>query len=379
MKTRGASKSTVPEMLLLFAILPAQLRAFGVKITFLIPYIPMLEKGIFAILIIVAAANFFSAKLKLKELVIVVLFVVLAIVSYMITSSPTLSYLLLIPFAAKNTDFQKIIKTDLWAKILVMLFVFACYAANLTKSSVVLRNGVIRESFGFAHPNTLGYLSMMIWLESILLLRRAKKPVMFQVLASVAPILLCFLADSRTAIAAIVVAVFCLTVEDVLSKKRAQSVVTKKRKILYLVPIVLIIASFLTTYAYNNRNTLAIKLDTALSSRISLQSYYNKEYTLTPLGRELTSEDLQERPLDNGYYRILYNNGIFGLVALLVIVWLSLSKTQDEQNRDVASIIVLLLVYGLSEWLVFRALITPFWTIAFAKEGNKNAPKKVLS
>ena len=35
-------------------------------------------------------------------------------------------------------------------------------------------------------------------------------------------------------------------------------------------------------------------------------------------------------------------------------------------------ILLLLIIYSLSEWMVFRVIITPFWTIAFAKEESKH-------
>lgn len=357
----------------LFSLFLAQIRAFCTKIVFIAPVVPALEKILFIILAVLSVYNFFSAKFKAKEIILVVALLLLAFASYVITNSLTLSFLLMLPFASKGIEIKKIIKADLVSKIITTLAIIACYYMSLTENKIIYRDGILRESFGFAHPNTLGYMAMMISVDALYMTRIKTSSVLCRFLVTLVPLYLCSLADSRTAMLAIIV-LLVFSVIEAIGKKLKKESKNKQRKaisrLIYLAPILLILFSFVSTKAYANHEDWAICLDKALSSRISLQDYYEKHYEVSLLGHEITGDEFEDKPLDNGYYRILFNNGVLGLIALVVIIELSLKKATKTNDYN-TFVLILLLVYGLSEWTVFRVIITPHWAIAFAKEDEK--------
>lgn len=367
------NNNPIIQNIFLFSLFLAQIRAFCTKIIFIAPIVPVLEKILFITLAILSVYIFFSAKFKAKEIILVVALLFLAFVSYVITDSLTLSFLLMLPFASKGIENKKIIKADLVSKIITTSVIIACYYMNLTENRLFYRDGILRESFGFAHPNTLGYMAIMISIDALYMTRIKTSSVLCRVLVTLVPLYLCSLADSRTAMFAII-AVLIFSVIEAIGKKLKKEPKNKQRKaisrLIYLAPIMLILFSFASTKAYANHENWAICLDEALSSRISLQDYYEKHYEVSLLGHEITSDEFEDKPLDNGYYRILFNNGVLGLIALVVIIELSLKKSTKTNDYN-TFVLILLLVYGLSEWTVFRVIITPHWTIAFAKEDEK--------
>ena len=372
------NKKVLRQNIYLLCVFLLELRTFCTKVLYIAPFLLLIEKIAFILLIIISLYNALTSRLKAKEIIIVVLLLILAGVSIVYTNSPNLSYLILLPFASKGIDFKKIVKTDLLSKIIITVFLFACYHLGLTESIVTLsRDGAIRESFGFAHPNTLGYVCVMSCLDMLYLMKGRVRSVTVRIAVTIIPFLLTLMANSRTAQIAIVVSVIFSIIETVYKKHKKQSKELCSRALrglIYILPIILIAFSFVSTSAYARHEAWAVRLDDVLSRRLYLQDYYEKHHEKSLLGEELMNDYLIEKPLDNGYYRILVNNGILGLIALVIVVEISLKRSIKEKNGLIPTLILLLL-YGLSEWTVFRVIVTPFWSIAFASDKERKKIK----
>lgn len=368
----------IAEKALLLSIFLAQIQAFCIKVTPAVPYLQTIELISFLLLTIISIKTFLTAKLKIRELIVVVLLLALGAVSYINTNSLTLSYLILLPFASRGVNFKKILKADLLSKVLTTSFIILCYFSHMTTNNLAFyRDGVTRESYGFAHPNTLGYISVIMCLELLYLLKAKTNSVLARVLAASMPILLCVLSGSRTALLVVIVtllySVFCAIREKygIHIKKYSRRIT---RIATYLIPVIMVIISFVSSLAYGARAEWAIELNDALSGRISWQNYYGNRYDISLLGEDIGTR-LKKAPLDNGYYRVMFNNGMLGLIALIVVIELSLAKSFKLKD-GITPILIVLLFYGLSEWVVFRVIVTPIWSIAFAKTKEKNDEKK---
>ena len=89
-------------------------------------------------------------------------FVIIAVVSipFLITAAVSRSFSLLSGWmfvvAAKDTIFEKIIKTVYRALLFTIFLVFVLYSCNILEDYTMVRGGAIRHSLGFSHPNQLG-------------------------------------------------------------------------------------------------------------------------------------------------------------------------------------------------------------------------------
>ena len=372
-KNKSSQTSSKPKSyysILLFAVmLLEQICAFCPRVIFLSSYLPIMSNIAIALICILVLARLLVQKRTFRELIIVIALLLIALLSYLSTGSMILFFLITMPLLAEGAEFKQVIKADLIIKISITAFIIFCYKNGLTQEYTYFRDGAIRESLGFTHPNKLGYMALMIYLNSYYLLPKNNKSITKRLLIAIIPLFLCVLADSRTALYAILAITVLSIIDKIFTKlfkiKKKNIAKNLSQKAIYILPIALVFASLASSFLYKQGNETMYKLNDSLSGRIALQNYYDNHYSYSLLGTAIDSEVLETNPLDNGYYRVLYMNGVAGIVALLIIAKKCLKKADGDKRLTV--FLVTLLLYGLSEWMIFRLTITPFWMIAFEK------------
>lgn len=131
------------------------------------------------------------------------------------------------------------------------------------------------------------------------------------------------------------------------------------------VTILFVVSSFALVSMYDSGNVVARQINIATSNRVKYQSMYQKE----PLSLFGKAYDFNRNPLDNVYYRTLYNYGTIGLTVLISVFSRNLYSASEKRNRSLLCILIALLIYDLSEAVIIKAVCVPFWRI---EDGERN-------
>ena len=373
MKRRKQTKNintVIVGCLFFIASLVFQLSIFSYRIPYIFAHYSALQSFSLIIYLIGAAIAVRANKYKIKNmpflLVSIMVGFLVAFVSHDLTILASSLYIVsTIGLSSKN-----VIRIDLIIKIIITIFVVANYCVGITDNNLELyRNGNIRASFGFAHPNTLGYMALIIYADLLYLLKAKNKKVL-SILLLVPFLIVAIMADSRTSIIAmsILFIINCFDFEKEKSNKTT-------KKLVLLIPIIIFIFSVIGTHLYINNNEVAKATDKVLSARLYYQAYYEQNYEKTLLGKRL--DELNRYPLDNGYYRIMYSAGILGVLFCLYFIMKALSMAQKNNDKILIKYLLLFSVYCISEWSALNANITPFWAIIYSKKANDEKTKSI--
>lgn len=315
-----------------------------------------------AILAFLSALTVFKNRMYKNRALAFVLLALVSATSIIITRQTGLAVILLLVISSSRISFKKIIKYDLLIKLIILAFVMSNYYMHNTQTTINYRKGVLRESFGFMHPNTLGYILMMLIAGVTLLIKESRswRSYLLLVVTSTISLMLCSRADSRTAIYGII----ALLILFVITKSNKFAGVLNRFRLLKFTPVILLLISLVSTILFAGGNPVLKDLDKQLSYRITYQNYYLEYHHITALEQDLDFE----APIDNVYFRTLYKKGVIGTVAIFVICLLAINRAQKDKEAYLLAILILLLIYGFSESSVLRMIITPYWLYASARE-----------
>lgn len=324
-------------------------------------------------LVVMFSVIFFILQLKNRYLSknIIGIIAVSAIVSLMIYMNSGDNQLLFIPamlvFCIRNKGIKDIAKSDLIAKLLVVLVISLCYFTNNIDSYGFYRDGVSRITFGFHHPNALGFILAMIYVD-IIILAFGKYNKALLVMVGAVLLYLSNLADSRTSMIAIVAIITIMLTTSVKLDDSIKEYKKAKKTFITISPLLFAIFSVIISNIYSGDNSFLASINTLFSNRLSLQAYYFDNFPITLFGQKII---MTEYPLDNAYLSLLFKFGVFGFSLVMLMYILSIRKMLSEKNRLVFRILLLLMIYALMESSPMRIIITPISICFIAKESER--------
>lgn len=290
---------------------------------------------------------------------------------YYITKDIIFLELFVVLFASMNFDFKTIVKNDFKCKLLVLLFVIMCNKMGYATSNfVVTRGDMIRNAFGFYHPNTFGMYLMVIFFEYLYL--NKEKKVKNLIISIVVAIFIHYTSDTRSAMYCIIgISILNFFVGD-LSKIIQNKFIKLVLNNTYLI---LLLGSVITTLIYYFQVNWAIDLNNYLSNRLYLQSLFWEQYGLSLFGKNI----IYTRTLDNGYIKCLLNFGLFTTTLYGIINYVTLKKSALNRDYLVYFIVLILLLYSIAESSMLYVHFNIFILYCFCQEhmlgGGKNEKK----
>lgn len=268
-------------------------------------------------------------------------------------------------FACKGLNFRKIVKQDLYTRILIVVIMLYLWLSGIAPDVTSDYNGVIRHSIGFQNPNHVGIVAFIVIME-ILYLSEMHLSVVQYIVALAILMVEDYVAGSRTAEFISLIAIGLATVYTF----RPQFY--EKRVVKAIMSWGGIICAGLTAVAFflfKSGNFLAVVLDKMLSYRITNITFYYNRLGISIFGNNSLSVN---RTIDSIYG---FSFIVLGIIAFLIIMmaYYKLERILYQSNMPLAIIMFCLFVYGLSErlWmyidynifmLVFAELIYPKFT-----------------
>lgn len=319
---------------------------------------------------------FQSKKYNLKSLLIIVLLVLLTFVTYIITDSNELFLTLLFIIASKNIELDKLIKYDLFIKMILTLMLFSLSGLGYTTDEIKYRNGVTRYSWGFGHPNALGAFLFSMCVD-LIYLKGNKLKIKDYVFILVSFFICTYVCNSRGAqLGIIIIVVLNLFYHKIKDNKLL-------KKMIPLIPTFCFILCLLFVIGYINNNELSKLVNTITSERIRMASEFYEYYGISLFGNRLEFLGMTDKSkyltiLDISYLNILIQYGII-VTFIICISFYNMLKKIIKNNKNEAIICILAIcMYGLMEIYIFmiayNALLLYFGNMIYFKRngGNEN-------
>lgn len=278
---------------------------------------------------------------------------IIIIVSIVITyysSQPTIAITTLTILLSKDIEFKKIVKYDMYFKIYITLFTIIFSIIGIIENIKIIRyesgSIIIRNSFGFIHPNTLGTIILLIVIDYIYI-NYSKLNLKHCIIVCTLVFITKFFTDSRTGLY-ITIALIVIALLDK-SSNLNRKIITKIASI--TVPYIAILSVIVSIYY--NKSTIIQTIDLVLTGRIRLGNIYLNMYPINLFGNFIsfptTSYNGEIITLDNLYIRMLVN---FGAIYFLGICfsYYKLGKKYCTNIESSKSILIFSFAFlGISE------------------------------
>ena len=311
-----------------------------------------------------------SRKYKKKEILIVIFYN--AMLFYFYTYSKTLEMIFLFNFicATKNFEFNKIVKYDIWIKIILISLNLTCIAFGFIENRYIYKGTIQRYCLGFEHPNMAAVIIASIVME-IYYLKNNFKVMDFGIIGALS-IIINMLLDSRGSIYLLIFFAMLAIIPKF----------NVSRKILPFLPGLFSIISLILIHLFNLNNPVVINLNKILSNRI----YYASEYLkLNPINFFGNNSNSLIYAFDFSYIRIFYIHGFFiGLlfVLALTILFIKLKNNKLANVNNIAiKLFIAYCVYGLVEsyaWILASNIFLLLLSRLFDPSKNKKKEDMII-
>mgnify|MGYP004566923981 FL=1 len=246
-------------------------------------------------------------------------------------------------FCAKNIDLQKIIKLDLYIRIIRSILFFTLPFMGLMINEVnILIGGRTRTFFGWTHPNMMG-LDFLLLAMDIMYLRKECKKWYDCILYAVFIIFLDRTANSRTAEAIIAMFIVIHLLSIVIPKNWFHKMMVLFTSGAFLLCVCI---PFIGSYLYIRKPELFLQHYGTMPARIQLTTtFYLRNGGVGFYGFPIEDEDC----LDMMFSYIGLHWGIAAFIIIVAAITYAIYKASSEQNTIFLVLLFSFLVYGLAE------------------------------
>lgn len=246
-------------------------------------------------------------------------------------------------FCAKNIDLQKIIKLDLYIRIIRSILFFTLPFMGLMINEVnILIGGRTRTFFGWTHPNMMG-LDFLLLAMDIMYLRKECKKWYDCILYAVFIIFLDRTANSRTAEAIIAMFIVIHLLSIVIPKNWFHKMMVLFTSGAFLLCVCI---PFIGSYLYIRKPELFLQHYGTMSARIQLTTtFYLKNGGVGFYGFPIEDQDC----LDMMFSYIGLHWGIAAFIIISSAIIYAIYKAAREQHTRFLILLFFLLIYGCAE------------------------------
>lgn len=246
-------------------------------------------------------------------------------------------------FCAKNIDLQKIIKLDLYIRIIRSILFFTLPFMGLMINEVnILIGGRTRTFFGWTHPNMMG-LDFLLLAMDIMYLRKECKKWYDCILYAVFIIFLDRTANSRTAEAIIAMFIVIHLLSIVIPKNWFHKMMVLFTSGAFLLCVCI---PFIGSYLYIRKPELFLQHYGTMPARIQLTTtFYLRNGGVGFYGFPIEDEDC----LDMMFSYIGLHWGIAAFIIIVAAITYAIYKASSEQNTIFLVLLFSFLVYGWAE------------------------------
>ncbi len=307
-------------------------------------------------------------------------FAIIAIASipFLLTAAASRNFSLLSGWmfivAAKDVEFEKMIRAAYKALLFTILFVLVLYAGNILEDYTMVRDGAVRRSLGFVHPNQLGVRLFQLIACHCYLHRHKMKAVDYGI-AAAAAVFVYIVPNSQSACMCIVILVLLVGAGSLI-ERYAQGMLSFYGKGLAAAAALLNILSIVLSLTDVKRNAFLQQIDAWMSYRFSHSFEVLQVYGIPLWGQKVLLIEEERRKmgmtdgagrlyLDNAYMTLLIKYGIVSYLIFSVAYLLLVNYCRMKKKYFIVSILLVYALYGVMENAVFMMSHNVF-LLAFA-------------
>ncbi|QEA35201.1 hypothetical protein [Weissella soli] len=313
-----------------------------------IPYLKYYFDIIVFLALISFIITFFSRTIKVKELVFIVLWLVISIITFITTKDVLVIANALMIISARRFSLKQMVQTVFFANLFSLATTLLLFILGFVSDNT---NGTLnKHSFGLSHPNQLGAVLMVLILCSAYWFVHGSKNIKFiLVILNVPFLLLLNSSGSRGGLLASLLMFFILMLYYF------------KANVLYRIGLFVGIFFFCfslystSTSVYTNGSILN-KLDTLMTNRVRMNNVFMTNYGIKLFGQQITYTGgsslmyyADYAYLDNGYLRNLINFGVAYSLIFYIFILSIMRKVNQLHLYSVYIIIIPMLTYGFVE------------------------------
>lgn len=309
-------------------------------------------KYYFDIIVFLAIASFmvslFSRTITVKELCFIILWLIVAAITFIATRDPLVIANGLMVISARKFNIKRLVQTVFFANLFALTITLILFLLGLVRDDT---NGTLnKHSFGLSHPNQLGAVLMILILCSAYLFIQASKNIKLGlVILNVFFVWLLHYSGSRGSLLASLMMVFVLIIFYL--------------KANYLYRVGLFVGIFFFCFSlYSTNSSVYIngsilnKLDILLTNRVHMNNFFMTNYGIKLFGQHVTYTGgsslmyyADYAYLDNGYLRNLINFGLAYSLAFYTLIILIMRKANELHLYLIYIVLIPMLSYGFVE------------------------------
>lgn len=323
------------------------------------PFVVSCFRFIEIILIPILILNYLLSRPTYKNFCIYFLLLILGIYSSIKIGDHRFLFFILFLYGAINTNYRNTLKIDFIIKTIIFIITILAYIVGLISDIQYQRVGtsVVRHGLGFAHPNFLGLIVMLVCLEYVFLRNSNLNFVEVIIWICIIEFVNKYSGTRSTEIISIITLMLAFVFKFV-SSSDLKRILYKNKKLFELIPALLAVCSYVLVNNVKPGSNLYNFITTYDSSRLNIfQFYYNAAgLHLFPKAINVLFMNSTFVGMDNTYILLLVS---YGIVSLIVYVVLSMHLIKIMIDRDESYlflITIMLLIFGLVE----STVIYPF-------------------
>lgn len=325
--------------------------------------------------------------MKWKEIALMAVMIFTGEMVTLYTGEIFISDTLLFIIGAKGVDFKKI------------CFVYLCIAISIQLVALYLVNGGyvpdytygsgdrVRHSLGICYPTD--FAAHILFIFMVYICFRGHKLTFFEIsLMLVGAFWVYKYTHARNDTVCILGVCFLCIIIKLLGLKDIYITKYKKTELLSLLIIFLFVGCMGITVIYNKDNEFMRNLNQVFSDRLNIGLKGYRQYGLHLFGSRVVEYGLGAGRivasgfyffLDSSYVRILIKYGyVFALVLIITFNYIFL-KARRTENDYILAVLLIMLLFGISEHHLFELSFNPIWLLAFAKMtcGNSFGDRRI--
>lgn len=289
--------------------------------------------------------------ISLSSFIILTIFISISILSALNIRNvqPIITAILIM--GARKVDFIKILKHFAVVASFCLLITFIAYFLGIANSPVLVRDGVIRYTFGYKWPTDLAELITFILMSELYICMHRKKRLSFRIpIYIIVGLFSYYVINARLASTAI----FALIPLSLFYKSKIfqKSKLVKSILVLFM-PICVLLSIFLVTlYTRFPKSIFLVNLDNLLSHRLYLEVTGVKLYGYTIFGQNIVDDYIVRFHnswfyIDSSYYIFLLEYGIALLIFLCMMYIVFVKRCLQIQEHILAIMLSISCIIGL--------------------------------
>lgn len=318
----------------------------GIPISYLNNIINYLVLGLLLIQIL------FLQKYKLQEICIILIITIPIVISATLSTYFSLLSTWMFIVSAKKTDFEKIIHIAYKILLIMIPVVIILYFLGFIDDHILIRNGIMRYSLGFSHPNQLGLRIFQLVVCHCYLKRNNLRFGTFLYII-LAALFVYFIPNSQTAYVCILVVLFLLISYKLLNRY-GQVFFKIYTNCLIILTILFNFLSVLLSLINMSKTPILQQIDSWMSVRFSSCHRVLQTYGLSVWGQQIYISVDEQRlvglpttrllHLDNAYMALILR---FGIISYVIFSLAFIFSMIYFKERNYVILIIIFTVYAL--------------------------------